>query len=155
MVRARSSAGHHGPDDCGRVTKAMLGFRRHLSWAICGWLASQIVGIVAAPALVWQLTASQVDQACDCPLGPGQACPMHQGGTHDGKHDSKQDTPTCKLRNAFPASDAAMFSQSGAFGILPRPMVALTVFHPGVLVHARTPVAIAHAYLPEAPPPRA
>ena len=41
---------------------------------------------------------------------------MHHGATHDGKHDGGT---TCKLRNAFPASDAALFAQSGGFGILP------------------------------------
>ena len=76
---------------------------------------------------------------------------MHHSGTHDGKHD---DT-TCRIRNAFPASDAALFAQSGGFGILPGPTSVVSTFHPGVVVRTSTPDAITKTYLPDAPPPRA
>jgi hypothetical protein len=122
-------------------------FRRHLSWVVCGWLACQLSGVVATPLVLWHAVASTDDRDCDCPIAPGQACPMH----HNGKHDDA----TCRMRNAFPASDAALFSQSGVFGILPAPTATVTVFHPGSVVRTPTSVAVARAHVPEAPPPRA
>jgi hypothetical protein len=59
------------------------------------------------------------------------------------------------LRNAFPASDAALFAQSGGFGILPGSTSGVSAFHPGAVVRTSTPVAIAKTYVPDAPPPRA
>ena len=75
----------------------------------------------------------------------------HNGKDHAGKHD---DT-TCRLRNAFPAADAALFAQSGAFGILPGPMAALMVFDPGAIVLTAAPSAVFRVYRPRIPPPRA
>jgi hypothetical protein len=76
---------------------------------------------------------------------------MHHNDTHDGKHDET----TCKLRNAFPASDAALFAQSGGFGILPGSTSAVSPFRPGLVVRMSTPDAIARTYVPDGPPPRA
>jgi len=128
----------------------MLDLRRHLAWIVCSWLACHLAGVVAAPAALWHLTASHdaLDGGvCDCPVAPGQACPMHQSGKHD-------DT-TCKMRNAFPASDQALFSQWAAFGILPGSTASVSLFQPGAIVSVSAPAEIAEFYVPDAPPPRA
>ena len=120
-------------------------FRRHLMWVICGWLTCQLVGVAAAPVMLWGATAHD-DQECDCPLLPGQTCPMH----HNGKHDT-----TCKMRNAFGGAEAALFAMTGGFGVLPTPTVTVSAFHPGASVRTEAPFEIAHPFVPEAPPPRA
>jgi hypothetical protein len=129
----------------------MLSVRRRLAWVACGWLACQLAGVVAAPVVLWHLAASNDDRDCDCPVAPGQACPMHHGGNHEGR----QDTSTCHLRNAFPTSDAALLSLSGGSGILPRPTTTVSVFDAGAVVLSGTPSAVLRVYRPESPPPRA
>ena len=104
--------------------------RRRLALVVCGWLACQLGSIVGAPISLWTAMASDEGPACECPV-------------------------TCKLRNAFPASDAALFAQSGGFGILPGSTSGVSAFHPGAVVRTSTPVAIAKTYVPDAPPPRA
>jgi hypothetical protein len=128
----------------------MSPYRRHLVWVVCGWLACQLAGVAAAPVLLWTGVAAHDDEACDCPLLPGQACPMHRGA----KHDSRPDT-TCKLRSAFDGPDAALFSLSGGSGILPAPTRPVGALVPGAIVPPLTTSAISRASLPEAPPPRA
>jgi len=132
--------------DCDTVIESMTGLRRHLPWVVCGWLACQMAGLVASPVLLSQLAATEEHRECDCPVAPGQACPMHHGGTHG-------DT-TCKMRNAFPGSNATLLSQAAVFGVLPDATAAVSTFHPGTMVRAATPDLIAHARVPEAPPPR-
>jgi hypothetical protein len=106
-----------------------------------------MAGLVASPILLWQVTAAGDDRECDCPVAPGEACPMHHSGTHG-------DT-TCKMRNAFPVSNATFLSQAGVFGILPVTTAAVSIFNPGTIVAASTPHIRAHAHVPEPPPPRA
>ena len=121
-------------------------FRRHLAWVVCAWLTCQLAGVAAAPIMLWGTTAAHDEQECDCPLLPGQACPMH----HNGKHDT-----TCKMRNAFGGSDAALFALSGGFGVLPPSTVTVSTFAPGAVVPLGGPSAVTRAHRPESPPPRA
>jgi hypothetical protein len=106
-----------------------------------------MAGLVASPILLSQAAASDDNRECDCPVAPGQACPMHHGGAHG-------DT-TCKMRNAFPVSSATLLSQAGIFGILPEATAAVSIFNPSTIARASTPRIIRHAQIPEAPPPRA
>jgi hypothetical protein len=111
-----------------------------------------MTGVLASPILMWRVTASHDDRECECPIAPGQACPMH----HNGKdHAGKRDDTTCTLRNAFPADDTALFAHAGGFGILPGPMAVATDFDPGAVVLTAAPSALLRAYRPESPPPRA
>ena len=71
---------------------------------------------------------------------------MHQSGKHD-------DT-TCRMRNAFPASDQALFSQWGGPGILPGPTAFVSLFHRGAVVSFSAPAAIAEPYRPRRPAPQ-
>jgi hypothetical protein len=121
-------------------------FRRHLVWVVCGWLVCQLAGVAAAPIMLLGATATHDEQECDCPVAPGQACPMH----HSGKHDT-----TCKMRNAFGGPEAALFALSGGFGVLPRSTVTVSAFIPGAVVLIGRPSAILRAHRPESPPPRA
>ena len=128
----------------------MHALRRRLAWVVCGWLACQMTGALAGPILMWRVTASHDDRECECPVAPGQACPMH----HSGKdHAGKRDDTTCRLRNALPAADAALFAHG--FGILPGPMVVAMVFDPGAIVLTAAASAVLRVYRPESPPPRA
>jgi hypothetical protein len=124
----------------------MQAFRRYLGWVVCGWLACQIAGVAAAPVLLVTAAAAHDERECDCPLLPGQACPMH----HNGKHDNT----TCRMRNGFDG-DAALFSLTGGFGVLPELTAAVSSFDPGAIVLPSTPFSLVRPSLPEAPPPRA
>jgi hypothetical protein len=119
--------------------------RRHLVWVVCGWLACQLVGVAAAPIMLWGATAHD-DQECSCAIAPGQTCPMH----HNGKHDT-----TCKMRNASGGAEAALFAQAGGLGVLPTPTASVSAFHPGAAVGTEAPFVISRPLVPEAPPPRA
>ena len=114
-------------------------------WVVCGWLACQLVGVAAAPVTLWG-AIDHDDQECDCPLLPGQTCPMH----HNGKHDT-----TCKMRNAFGGAEASLFALTGGFGVLPTPTTTVSAFHPGAAVRTDAAFVIAQPFVPEAPPPRA
>ena len=137
---------------CDTVTESMHAFRRRLAWVVCGWLACQMAGVFAGPVLMWRVTAAHDDRECECPVTPGQACPMHHNG--NGKdHDGKRDDTTCKLRNALPPADAALFAHGG-FGILPGPIAVARVLDPGAIVATAAPSAVLRVYRPESPPPR-
>ena len=123
-------------------------FRRHLALIACGWLSCQLVGIATAPVMLWRVSVDHPEEACDCPIAPGAACPMHKGDKHD-------DPSTCKMRNAFPTPDQALFGQIDGAGLLPLASVAVITFDPGEAVRNGTPSAILRAYRPDSPPPRA
>jgi hypothetical protein len=135
------------PGDCDSVAEPMLSVRRHLAWVVCGWIACQLAGVLATPVGLWRLTAAHDDRECECPVAPGQACPMH--------HDQKSDQPVCKLRNAFPTADAVLLSLNSGFGIVPEPIPAVAVLRPGAIVRTGTPSAVLRIDRPESPPPRA
>src|SRR5438046_1009334 len=99
----------------------MRALRRHLPWAIAGWLACQMAGLTAAPLALSGAHASPADhdEKCDCPVAPGQACPMHH--TREGDR-------TCKIRHAFGGSDAALLALAGGVGVLPRPTASVSAF---------------------------
>ena len=122
-------------------------FLRHrLAWVACAWVMCQIAAIAAVPVVVWQVhrTLEHADE-CECPVAPGQTCPMHH----------KQDVDsTCKMRNALANSDAALWGLAGVFGVLPSSTVAVSAFDPGDFVRTAIPSAIVRGYRPEAPPPR-
>lgn len=126
----------------------MSGVRRRLSWVVSLWLACQMAGVVAAPlAFCCQsVPASDGDQRC-CPgLLPGQICPMHH--TREGE-------PTCKMRDACGRADAGLVALAGVVGLLPRATPPVSVFETGDRIAATASAAIARAYRPESPPPRA
>ena len=129
----------------------MLMCRRYLGWVVSAWLASQICGVVAAPALLSIAATAHDGEECDCPLLPGQACPMHHSGTHGGKHDDS----TCRLRNAFDGQGTALLALSGGFGVLPEPAVPVARFDQIAMMPPSAPFPLVRASLPEAPPPRA
>jgi len=131
----------------------MCAVRRRLSWVICIWLACQIAGVVAAPlAFCCQSVPSADDEDC-CPgLLPGQVCPMHH--TRAGDHTRGGDR-TCKMRNACGRADAALVSLAGVVGLMPRATLVVNAFDPGDTVRDLTPSALARAFRPESPPPRA
>jgi len=122
--------------------------RRRLSWIICGWLACQVAGLVAAPfAFCCQgnAKATQVPTCCRA-LTPGQKCPMHHGG---------QDDRTCKMRNACAPADSALLTLAGGLGVLPPATSGVTAFDPGDRVGSLNISTILRAARPESPPPRA
>jgi hypothetical protein len=124
----------------------MRAVRSHLSWVIAGWLACQFAGM-AAPLAMHALSApSGSHDECDCPIAPGQACPMH----HTGEGDR-----TCKIRNASGGSEAALLAQAGGIGLLPPSTVTVSAFVQCASVRTETPSAILRAHRPESPPPRA
>ena len=129
-----------------RYQKSMVAVRSHLSWVIAGWLACQFAGVAAPLALHAISTSSGSHDECDCPIAPGQACPMH----HTGEGDR-----TCKIRNASRGSEATLLAQAGGIGLLPPSTVTVSTFQPGDIVRAATPCAILRAHRPESPPPRA
>ena len=57
---------------------SMAAVRNRLSWVIAGWLVCQFAG-VAAPLTLYAISTASGghDATCDCPIAPGQACPMH------------------------------------------------------------------------------
>ena len=125
----------------------MFGVRRRVSWIVCLWLASQVAGIVAAPLAFCCQSAVAADEEECCPgLLPGQICPMH--------HKS-QDDRTCKMRDACGLADAGLVSLAGVVGLLPRPTAVVSAFDLCDAVTSPAPSAIARAYRPESPPPRA
>ena len=126
----------------------MSGVRRRLSWVVCFWLACQMAGVVAAPlAFCCQnMPAADDDEQC-CPgLLPGQICPMHH---------RREGEPTCKMRDACGRADAALVALGGVVGLLPHATAAVSVFETGDRVTSIAASAIACAYRPESPPPRA
>ena len=40
-------------------------FRRQLAWVVCSWLACHLTAVVAAPILLWRVTASHDDRECE------------------------------------------------------------------------------------------
>jgi hypothetical protein len=125
----------------------MIAVRRRVSWMVGLWLACQIAGVVAAPlAFCCQGVAAADDEQC-CPgLLPGQICPMHH--TREGDR-------TCKMRDACGRADAALVSLAGVVGLLPRVTPVVSAFDLGDAAAISAPSAIARAYRPESPPPRA
>jgi len=126
----------------------MLVARRHLSWVVCFWLASQIAGVAAAPlAFCWARVVTADDEEKCCPgLLPGQVCPMHH--TREGER-------TCKMRDACGRADAALVALAGGFGALPAVTAVVNTFDLGDLLRPTPRSAIVRAYRPESPPPRA
>ena len=126
----------------------MHALRRHLSCVIACWLACQMAGVAAAPLALYTASAPSGDHAekCECPVAPGQACPMHR--TREGDR-------TCKMRNASGGSEAALLAPAGGAGVLPTPTVTVSAFDPGAIVLVATPAAIVRIPVPESPPPRA
>jgi hypothetical protein len=108
-----------------------------------------MAGIVVAPlALSCQGTpAAHDDEQRCCPgMHPGQVCPMHH--TREGGR-------TCKMRSACGPSDAALVALSGGLGVLPPATPPVSAFALGDLHATVAASAIARAYRPESPPPRA
>ncbi len=126
----------------------MLAVRRRVSWIVCLWLACQVAGVVAAPlAFCCQSAVAADDDHPCCPgLQPGQICPMHH--TRAGER-------TCKMRDACGRADAGLVSLAGIVGLLPRPTAVVSAFDPGDAIASSAPAALARAYRPESPPPRA
>jgi len=126
----------------------MVVVRGRLSWVVCVWLACQVAGVVAAPiAFCCQGVAMAHDDEKCCPgLLPGQICPMHH--TREGSR-------TCKMRDACGRADAGLVSLAGVVGLLPTPTAVVSAFDPGAALNGAAPSAIARAYRPESPPPRA
>jgi hypothetical protein len=122
--------------------------RRHMSWVVCIWLACQVAGVVAAPlAFCCQAAPMADDDEVCCPgLLPGQICPMHH---------KREGERTCKMRDACGRADAGLVALAGVVGLLPETTVAVSAFAVGDPVSAIAPSAIARAYRPESPPPRA
>lgn len=89
----------------------MVGVRSHLSWVIAGWLVCQFASVAAPLALYAAITPSSGhDKECDCPIAPGQVCPMHH--TNEGAR-------TGEIRNASGGSEATFLAQAGEIGLLP------------------------------------
>jgi len=125
----------------------MVAVRSRVPWIVCLWLACQIAGIVAAPLAFCCQTAVAADEEACCPgLLPGQICPMH--------HKTEGDR-TCKMRDACGRADAGLVSLAGVVGLLPRATRVVIAFDLGDAVASSAPSAIARAYRPESPPPRA
>jgi hypothetical protein len=122
--------------------------RRRLSWVVCVWLACQLAGIAAAPVAFCCRGIQTVDDDDVCCPGllPGQICPMHH--RVEGKS-------TCKMRDACGRADASLVSLAGTVGLLPSRTVVVSTFVSGDRLGAMIPSAIARAYRPESPPPRA
>jgi len=125
----------------------MTRVRRRLSWVVCVWLACQLAGAVAAPlAFCCRAVPVDDDEVC-CPgLLPGQICPMHH---------KREGDRTCKMRDACGRADAGLVALAGVVGLLPDPTEAVNAFAFSGAVRAAVPSAIARAYRPESPPPRA
>ena len=125
----------------------MLVARRHLSWVICFWLASQIAGVAAAPlAFCCARVVTADDEEKCCPgLLPGQVCPMHH--TTEGK-------PECVMLSTCGHTDAALVSLAGGIGLLPHFSTTLFALQSLDTVSAMTPSAIARSERPDSPPPR-
>jgi hypothetical protein len=123
----------------------MVFVRSRLSWVIAGWLACQFAAAAAPLALQAINVPSGIHDECDCPIAPGQACPMHH--TDEGDR-------TCKIRNASGGSQAALLAQAGGIGLLPPSTVTVSAFEPCASVRTETPAAIPRAHRPEFPPPR-
>jgi hypothetical protein len=122
--------------------------RRRLSWVVCVWLACQVAGVVAAPLAFCcrTVTVADDDEIC-CPgLLPGQICPMHH---------RREGDRTCKMRDACGRADAGLVALAGVVGLLPGATVGVSAFAVGGAAPAIVPSAIARAYRPESPPPRA
>jgi hypothetical protein len=130
--------------------KFMSAVRGHLSWVIAGWLACQFAGAVAPLALHVFRTPSASHDDCDCPIAPGQACPMH----HKSEQKNEADR-TCKIRNASGGPEAALLAQAGGIGLLPPSTGTVSAFVQCASVRTPTPSAILRAHRPESPPPRA
>jgi hypothetical protein len=148
QVVARSRR-HYRDDRRAKLTKSMSFVRRHLAWIVCGWLAGQMAGLAAAPlALCCQSAPAAHDDGQKCCPGLllGQVCPMHH--TREGDR-------TCKMRSACGPSDAALVALSGGLGVLPPATALVNAFALGDVLGAAAPSAIARAYRPESPPPRA
>jgi hypothetical protein len=126
----------------------MVRVRRRLSWVVCLWLACQLAGVVAAPvAFCCRGVQTAVDEDPCCPgLLPGQVCPMHH---------RREGERTCKMRDACGRADAGLVALAGVVGLLPDPTVSVSAFLIGGSLPAAAPSAIARAYRPESPPPRA
>jgi len=126
----------------------MVRIRRRLSWLICGWLAVQLAGAVAAP-LAFRCQDAQAAgdlPACCKALAPGQTCPMHH---HQHEHDR-----TCKMRSVCGRADAALVTLTGGLGILPPPTIRVTAFVPGESIAWSDAVAPLCDPRPDSPPPR-
>ena len=127
----------------------MYVFRSNLAWVAFAWLMCQAAAIAAAPVLLWTADISgHAERSCDCPIGDGQACPMHQPHAHDADR-------TCKMRNAFAPTDGALLGLSGGVGVLPSHTVSVSAFDPGTFIPTFTSAAIARGHVPDSPPPRA
>ena len=125
----------------------MVAVRSHLSWVIAGWLVCQFAGVAAPLALYAAITpSSSHDKECDCPIAPGQVCPMHH--TTEGAR-------TCKIRNASGGAEATLLAQAGGIGLLPPSTVTVSAFAQCASVRTATHPAIARVRVPESPPPRA
>jgi hypothetical protein len=59
------------------------------------------------------------------------------------------------MRDACGRADAGLVSLAGIVGLLPRPTAVVSAFDPGDTVASSAPSALARAYRPESPPPRA
>lgn len=122
--------------------------RRRLSWVVCIWLACQLAGVAAAPLSFCcrAVPMTDDDEVC-CPgLLPGQVCPMHH---------KREGERTCKMRDACGRADAGLVALAGIVGLLPDATVAVKAFAVSDPVLTIAPSAIARAYRPESPPPRA
>jgi hypothetical protein len=121
--------------------------RRRLSWLICGWLACQLAGYVAAPlALCCEDPSTSVLPDCCQAAAPGQTCPMH--------HNADQDDRTCKMRNACARGDSALLTLSGGLGVMPTPTGDVIDFTLGDPLTAWSASATLRTVRPESPPPR-
>src|SRR5262245_2933645 len=120
---------------------------RRLSWLICGCLACQLAGYVAAPfALCCEDPAASVLPDCCEAAAPGQTCPMH--------HNVDPGDRTCKMRNACARADSALLTLSGGLGVMPTPTSDVIAFTAGDQLTAAAASATARTLCPESPPPR-
>jgi hypothetical protein len=127
----------------------MRAFRRRLAWVAFAWLACQAAATAAAPLLLSTAdVSSHAERRCECPVGDGQACPMHK------PHKPEADN-TCKMRNAFAPTDGALLGLSGGVGVLPSPTVTVSVFDHSTFVQFLAPAEILRGHVPDSPPPRA
>ena len=125
----------------------MLLVRRSLSWTICLWLVCQTIGVAAAPLVLYHggaASGAHDEETCNCPVAPGQACPMHR------PHDSSR----CQVRSASGASEAALLALAGSFGVLPQSTFPKSALDSCAFISAVSSAAISRARRPEAPPPR-
>jgi hypothetical protein len=123
----------------------MTRLRRALAPIAAVWIACQLAGLAAAPAVVWVSTAEMLVE-CTCSHGDHAVCPMH--------HKPAPDSNRCQMRSAQDNQTATLGSLFGGVGVAPVLVNTGALVPAAAVVLADVTTRSLGSNPPDPPPPR-